>query len=136
VIVVDANVLVYLFVPGRHTAAAERAMRRDPRWVAPALWRSEFRNALLGVVRQGVLAPDDAVQMLREAEGCMRGGEYAVVSEHVFHLAVRSGCSAYDCEYVAVAQDLGVALVTSDRQLIAAFPGTATALASFARRAF
>lgn len=43
-IVVDSNVLAYLYLPGEHTAAAERLLEREPEWAAPVLWRSEFRN--------------------------------------------------------------------------------------------
>ena len=132
-IVVDANLLVYFFVAGPGSARAERVMRRDPAWAAPLLWRSEFRNAMLGVVRRGGLAREDAVQALREAERWMRGREYSVVSEEVLDLAVGSGCSAYDCEYVAMAQDLGIPLVTADRQVLASFPRTAISPEAFAR---
>lgn len=124
-IVVDANLLVYLFVAGAGSTKAESVLRRDPVWAAPLLWRSEFRNALLGIVRHRGLAREDAVQSLREAEAWMRGREYSVLSERVFDLAVSSGCSAYDCEYVAAAEDLGIRLVTSDRQVLSAFPRTA-----------
>src|SRR5439155_280647 len=44
VIVVDTNLLVYLYVSGQNTAQAETVLVRDPVWVAPLLWRSEFRN--------------------------------------------------------------------------------------------
>lgn len=132
-IVADANLLVYLFVAGQGSTRAEQVMRRDPVWSAPLLWRSEFRNALLGIVRGGGLARQDAVQALREAEHLMQGREYAVVSEHVFELAIQSGCSAYDCEYVATAEDLGVPLVTTDRQVLASFPRTAISPEAFGR---
>jgi len=131
VIVVDANLLVYLFVAGTGTANAERVLRRDPVWAAPLLWRSEFRNAVLGVVRRRGLSRDDAVQAIRAAEDWMRGREYAVLSDNVFDLAIRSGCSAYDCEYVATADDLGVPLVTADRQVLTAFPRTAVSPQAF-----
>ncbi len=130
-IVVDANLLVYLFVAGTGTANAERVLRRDPVWAAPLLWRSEFRNAVLGVVRRRGLSRDDAVQAIRAAEDWMRGREYAVLSDNVFDLAIRSGCSAYDCEYVATADDLGVPLVTADRQVLTAFPRTAVSPQAF-----
>ena len=65
----------------------------------------------------------------------MAGHEYGVVTHRVLELATRSGCTAYDCEFVAVAQDLGVDLVTADQQMLAAFPSTAVAMDAFARAA-
>jgi predicted nucleic acid-binding protein len=125
VIVADTNLLVYLYVEGQRTAQAEAALARDPLWVAPLLWRSEFRNTLAGLVRRRALALEDALRIVDEAERAMAGREYSVLSQHVLQLAARSGCSAYDCEFVALAQDLGISFVTSDRQVLAAFPTTA-----------
>lgn len=130
-IVADTNLLVYLYVKGQRTVQAEAAVIRDPVWVAPLLWRSEFRNTLVGLVHKKAVLLDDAMQMTLEAEQWMTGREYTVMSEHVLRLAVRSGCSAYDCEYVALAEDLGVPLVTADRQVLAAFPSLAVALEQF-----
>ena len=133
-IVSDANLLVYLFVRGQWTGRAEQVAARDPLWAAPFLWRSEFRNALAGLVRSRVLPMDQTLMIVEETERWMAGREYTVPSDQVLRLAASSGCSAYDCEYVALAQDLGVPLVTSDRQLLKAFPGTALAPATFAGR--
>jgi predicted nucleic acid-binding protein len=110
-------------------------LARDPTWAAPLVWRSEFRNSLAGLIRQRALSLEDAVLIAREAELRMTGHEYGVVTHRVLDLAARSGCTAYDCEFVAVAQDLGVDLVTSDQQMLAAFPSTAVAIDSFARAA-
>ncbi len=43
------------------------------------------------------------------------------------------GCirPAYDCEFVALARDLNVPLVTSDKQVLTQFPDVATSLATF-----
>jgi predicted nucleic acid-binding protein len=133
-IVVDTNLLIYLYVPSTLTAQAEAVFQRDPLWVAALLWRSEFRNTLVGLVRQGSLSLETARQIAQRAESWMSGREYTVVTDHVLRLAAESDCSAYDCEFVAVAQDLGLALVTADRQLLKAFPSTAVEPDAFVSR--
>jgi predicted nucleic acid-binding protein len=134
VIVVDTAVLVYLYVEGQRTRMAEAVLVRDPVWTAPLLWRSEFRNTLAGLVKREALAIEDVVAIVAEAERAMRGREYTVVSHHVLHLAARSGCSAYDCEFVALAQDLDVPLVSADAAVIRAFPAHTITPDTFAAR--
>ncbi|WP_447973729.1 type II toxin-antitoxin system VapC family toxin [Nitrospira sp. Kam-Ns4a] len=130
-IVADTNLLVYLYVEGQRTGQAEAVLVKDPVWAAPLLWRSEFRNTLAGLIRRKALALEDALRIVDDAEQAITGREYSVLSQHVLQLAARSGCSAYDCEFVALAQDLGISFVTSDRQVLAAFPGTAVSLDRF-----
>jgi predicted nucleic acid-binding protein len=131
VIVVDTNVLVYLLLPGEHTEHAERVLHRDPVWAAPLLWRSEFRNVLAVYMRQGRLSLDQALQLMDTAEILLQGREYTVSSVRVLSLVAGTRCSAYDGEFVALAQDLGVSLVTSDTRLLAEFPATAIAMDMF-----
>ena len=70
--------------------------------------------------------------MASDAEHLLAGREYSVASTSVLHLALRSGCSAYDCEFVALARDLDVNLITTDRQVLKAFPDTAMSPEDFA----
>jgi predicted nucleic acid-binding protein len=132
VIVADTNLIVYLYVQGQHTRRAEQVLRRDSAWAAPLLWRSELRNSLVGLVRRGALELDAASRISSDAERLLAGGEYSVVSASVLQLALRSGCSAYDCEFAALALDLGVKLITTDRQVLRAFAGTAMSPEDFA----
>ena len=133
-IVVDTNVISYLMLPGTHTAKAQDAFRKDSEWAAPLLWRSEFRNVLSTYLRRGQVSLEVVLQLMTEAEGLMSGREYEVPSERVFALASQSKCSAYDCEFVVLAQDLGVALVTSDSRVLRAFPDRAVSLTEFAAK--
>jgi predicted nucleic acid-binding protein len=133
-IVVDTNVVAYLLLGGEMTPGARVAFRKDPEWVAPLLWRSEFRNILAAYLRRGSLILSDALEMMREAETLFSGAEYSVESGQVLKLVSESSCSAYDCEFVALAQQLGVSLLTSDAQILKEFPRTATSLEAFARK--
>lgn len=140
-IIIDAMVLTYFLL--RHSGFTEEV---DPIFKvglscsAPPLWRSELRNALLQYVR----ATDDpeipgsdldvsgAIQRMRDAEMLLGNQTISVDSEDVLRLAEASGCTAYDCEYVALAQDVDVKLVTYDRDVLEAFPDTAVHPAHFA----
>jgi predicted nucleic acid-binding protein len=130
-IVADTNLLIYLYVQGQRTEESEAVLQRDALWAVPLLWRSEFRNSLIGLVRAHALQLDDALAMIDEAERWLTGREYSVLSRQVLTLASRSGCSAYDCEFVALAQDLEVPLVTTDRQILKAFPTIAVPPSAF-----
>ena len=85
---------------------------KDPDWAAPLLWRSEFRNVLLGSLRQQLLSLEEASRRQRQAEEDLAGAEFHVESRQVLALARDSGCSAYDCEFVALAAHLDTRLVT------------------------
>lgn len=121
-IVVDTNIITYLLIEGEQTNHAEKVLQKDAEWVAPLLWRSEFRNVLSVYVRQKHLSLDRAVKLMDEAMYLLAGNEYEVSSSAVLKLADMSGWSAYDCEFVALAKDLGISLITSDNKLLKAFP--------------
>jgi len=128
-IVVDSNVVAYLYLPGEFTAKAEKLLEREPDWAVPLLWRSELRNVLALYMRKRLLDFDAAFRIQREAEALLADHEYDVDSFEVLTLARDSGCSAYDCEFIAVAKRLGVNLVTEDAKLRQAFPKLTIGLA-------
>ena len=129
-IVVDTNVLAYLYLPGDHTANAEALLRRDPEWAAPMLWRSEFRNILAGYIRRKTLTCEQAFNIQIEAENLLSGAEFEIDSRAVLELVRDSDCSAYDCEFIALAIKLKTRLVTMDGKLLRGFPARAVALNS------
>jgi len=130
-ITVDVNTIAYLWIPGEMTALAERALVKDPHWVSPMLWRSEFRNVLAGYLRRGDLDLTVALRCLRGAELQLSGCEFHLPSSLVMKKVAESACSAYDCEYVALAEDLNTILVTSDKKILRQFPNVAVSLKDF-----
>ena len=129
-IVVDSNILAYLYPPGDRTADAEMLLMREPEWAAPILWRSEFRNILAGYIRRKTITFDQACSLQKEAESLLAGAEFEVDSSAVLELVRDSDCSAYDCEFVALAIKLNTKLVTVDKKLLREFPARAVILAA------
>jgi predicted nucleic acid-binding protein len=127
-IVVDTNIIGNLYLSSDRSDQAEKALLIDSEWVAPILWRSEFRNVLAIYIRKNILMLEDAVRIMDEATLLMQGGEYEVVSTQVLRLVGESTCSAYDCEFVALARDLNVRLLTVDKQILKQFPNEAISL--------
>jgi predicted nucleic acid-binding protein len=127
-IVVDTNIIVYLYLEGERSAQVEKLLEKDMQWVAPLLWRSEFRNVLALYMRKRNLSLELAQQIMREAMLLMQGREYEIVSSHVLERVAASGCSAYDCEFVALAEDLGTSLVTVDKKILKEFSQIAVSL--------
>lgn len=130
-IVVDSNVIAYLFLPSDYTEAAERLLVDEPDWAVPILWRSEFRNILAGHMRLRSLPYDQACHMQYAAETLLWGAEFELESASVLTLVRDSSCSAYDCEFVALARMLDTKLVTMDKKLLRAFPETIISLSSW-----
>ena len=127
-IVADTNLAAYLLLGGPGTRLAREVFIRDPQWAAPFLWRSEFRSVLAQYLRKQELSLSDALVIQRKAESLFQGREYLLRSQHVLQLVSQSTCSAYDCEFVALATQLGAKVVTMDAKLLRAFPRHAIAL--------
>jgi predicted nucleic acid-binding protein len=96
VIVVDANVLIYLWLRESNADVAAELLARDPQWIAPLLWRSEFRNVVIGALRRKTISRQTALAAIDGAERQMDGNEQMVDSRAVLRLAMQSKCSAYD----------------------------------------
>jgi predicted nucleic acid-binding protein len=130
-IVADTNIISYLFLPTIYSEKASRLYRQDAEWAAPGLWRSEFRNVLALYNRQQILTLTEALLIQEEAESLMADHEFSVTSVQVLTLTNSSHCSAYDCEFVALAKQLSVKLVTQDKKILREFPEVALSLDDF-----
>jgi len=130
-IVVDTNIIGYLYLNSNRSEQAEKALLKDAEWAAPILWRSELRNVLAQYLRREILSFEDVVRIMGEATRLMNGKEYEVASMDVLQLVRESTCSAYDCEFIALAKSLKVPLVTVDKQILRKFPQETIALEEF-----
>ncbi|MBC5799196.1 MAG: type II toxin-antitoxin system VapC family toxin [Candidatus Eremiobacteraeota bacterium] len=130
-IVVDTNIIAYLYLPNPLRESAVALLRADRAWRAPLLWRSEFRNVLGGYLRRADLALEAALSIYEAAVDLMRPGESAPPTGTVLGCVVASALTAYDCEFVSLAQSLCCRLITADRQILSAFPQQAVELRTY-----
>lgn len=125
-IVADTNLIASLWVPNQMEKLAYAVLRKDPDWVSPLLWKSEFRNVLALYMRENIFELSVILQAIDEAEEYMDGREFQVNSTQVLNWVANSKCSAYDCEFIALADDLNIDLITFDKKILSAFPKMAT----------
>ncbi|MYE82201.1 MAG: type II toxin-antitoxin system VapC family toxin [Gammaproteobacteria bacterium] len=130
--VVDTNVVAYYWIPGPFNGQAVTLRVATDDWLVPRLWRSEFRNVLAGFLRGGHLRVDEAKALAVAAEAELLDFERDVDSTAVIDLVASSRLSAYDCEFVALARSLGIALVTEDAAILEQFPEVAVSMEAFA----
>ncbi len=129
-IVVDTNIISYLYISGERSSQAEQLLIADSHWNAPTLWRSEFRNVLSLYLRKNILAFDEVLLIIQQAEKLLADNEFEIPSAHIMQLVISSSCSAYDCEFVALAQYLNAPLITADKKVLREFPNIAKSLDS------
>jgi predicted nucleic acid-binding protein len=130
-IVVDTNIVSYLYLAGDRSQASEELLAYDAQWVAPALWLSEFRNVLALYLRKNILNLNDVLLITQQAEKLLSDNTYEVSSPQVMELVNDSSCSAYDCEFIALAKHLDIPLITADKKLLHWFPTIAKTVESY-----
>jgi predicted nucleic acid-binding protein len=130
-IIVDANLIGTLFIKSRDSALAIQVFEKDPDWYAPLLWQSEVRSIVTGYFRHSLVTLAQARQVMAEAHSLMIDHERPVSSSLVLELVELSKCTSYDCEYVALAEEMSLRLVTFDKEVVREFPEIAVFPESF-----
>lgn len=130
-IVADTNIITYLLVEGDKTELAQKAFQRDSHWVMPYLWRYEFLNVLATLVKFRGLSLQDAQRIWQEALDLFALHERDVNLSLSLQIATEYNCSAYDAQYVVLAQSLEVVCLTEDKKLRQKFPKDTVSLQEF-----
>ena len=121
-IVADNTLISYYTIAGEYTEEAVAVRKKDAEWATVPLWRYEFLNTLWLYVRQDQLDLATATEHLEVAETLTTNRVMEAQQRLVLRLAAESGCTGYDCQYVALAEVMNVPLITHDREVLAAFP--------------
>ena len=128
-IVVDTNVIHDCWVRGQNTEVAQAVRRKGPDWHAPIFWRSELCNVLTAYLRRRLMSRIQIAEILRIADRAFVESEHIVGDDLVLDVVESSALTAYDAEFVALADALSVPLVTADKAVLKAFPNRASVAA-------
>jgi predicted nucleic acid-binding protein len=126
---VDTNVVAYLLIEGDHTQAAQQLRRRDPDWRSEAFLLVEFTNILASSVATKRMSLGLAEDFLGKAVALFDGKLRSMPPASVLAAAVRHGVSAYDARFLALAEAIGLPIVTEDKKLRDAAPNLTQSLA-------
>jgi predicted nucleic acid-binding protein len=110
---------------------AERIAQRDPDWIVPHLWRYEVTNVLTTLARNKVIQPELAEAAILDAVLLASPAEAPIDQVTALRTALRLGISAYDAQYITLAQSRGVRCVTGDDRLVRKAIGIAIRPADF-----
>ncbi len=130
-IVADSNLIAYLLIPGDNSSLADEVFLKDADWCVPLLCRSELRNILTLYMRHEGMSLRQAQMTIEKAEILLRNREYLVPSDAVLEMTFHHRISAYDGEFVVLAQYFGVPFVTFDQPVIKTFPNIAITAEEF-----
>jgi predicted nucleic acid-binding protein len=129
VVFVDKNLVADLLIDGDHTEVAQELRCRDPDWRNEAFLLVEFTNVLASSIATKRMSNTLAEDILSEAITLLDGKLVRIAHASVLSIAVRYRVTAYDARFLAVAQQLGIPLVTQDAKLRSAAPALTQSVA-------
>ena len=132
-IVADGNLIIYRHVGGTMSSLADAAVVKDADWRTVPLWRFEMTSAVVKMIRVGVLAEAAGRAAMAAAARELLRREVDVPQERALQVALRHGISAYDAQYIALAEIAGVPCVTADAALAKKAPALSILLSEFVK---
>jgi predicted nucleic acid-binding protein len=130
-IVVDVNIVAYLLIEGDKTALARALWEKESQWHLPGLWIHEFLNLLATSERAGHLKLSRCLEVLESARTLFESKTHLVDPIETLRLATKHRLTAYDAQYIALAQSLQTPLISEDRKLRQAVPEYVHSMRSF-----
>lgn len=130
-IVIDANILIYALIECDNSRLIPQLRKKNADWRTTGLCLHETLNVLATYQRRGVLTLEQCKELLRNASRFITVAQCEVDMEASLSVAAKYGITGYDAQYVALALNLAVPLITEDRKLRQAVPGVAISMQEF-----
>ncbi|MDD5633485.1 MAG: type II toxin-antitoxin system VapC family toxin [Methylococcales bacterium] len=130
-IVIDANILIYALIECDNSRMIPQLREKDADWRTAGLCLHEILNVLTTYQRRGLLTLEQCRELLKSANHFISVAQCEVDMEASLSVAAKYGITGYDAQYVALALNLAVPLITEDRKLRQAAPEVAISMQEF-----
>ena len=121
-IVVDINLIAYLYIKGDGTQLAQSVYRKNPNWSLPSLWRHEFLNILSTFVKEGGMPLPHAGRIWDHAIDRFLHSEQTIDYKRALVLSNQFKISSHDAQYLELADRLNITFVSEDAKLKKVMP--------------
>ena len=128
-VLVDTNVIAPLYVRSARTEAVEELFARDAVWRTEPLALIELSNMLITYERSRYITAATARDCLNRAAAFLQPHLFRVSHQAALEAALDYRVTAYDARFLALADQLGIRLITEDARLRAAAPALTQSLA-------
>jgi predicted nucleic acid-binding protein len=124
-IVIDASVLIKLYIDEVGSPDAEQAVKAADTILAPDLLLPEIGNVLWKYVRRGDLSARDANQIISDIlQMPIRFSASQDLIESALRIAIETNRTVYDSLYVALALQAATTMLTADERLVHSLAAT------------
>ena len=128
-VLVDTNVIAPLYVRSARTEAVEELFARDAVWRTEPLALIELSNVLITYEQSRYITAATARDCLNRAAAFLQPQLFRVSHQAALEAALDYRVTAYDARFLALADQLGIRLITEDARLRAAAPALTQSLA-------
>ena len=128
-VLVDTNVIAPLYVRSARTEAVEELFARDAVWRTEPLALIELSNMLITYERSRYITAATARDCLNRAAAFLQPQLFRVSHQAALEAALDYRVPAYDARFLALADQLGIRLITEDARLRAAASALTQSLA-------
>ncbi len=130
-IVVDSTIIAARILTSALTSKAKQVEEKDPVWIVPVLWRYEFQNILATSIKARQITAYHAWDVWQRVSDILVENESEPSPAKVIDLIAQYGITAYDGQFIALAMEMEVPLITEDRELRGKFPRFAVSMDKF-----
>ncbi len=117
--VIDAGVVAAAFFQEKHAAPAQALLTSGQELCAPDLIIAELGNVVWKRCARGEIDKAEAADLLRDVlQLPLNLTPSKELAPEALELAIRTGCTVYDCLYLALAVKTQSVMLTTDRRLV------------------